>query len=205
MHKRIHSEYQVAIPCGIDLRKRHRTRLAIARATPEQPNSPSPRLLPDLSNLNAPVFLVSERSKYGEVRSLVMQNRTAAGMLSRRKSNEPFKILTRLKKHGKWQAQVGQLEGGPLHHSVNVTQRFLADNGKPWATGNTFHSPSMRVVRLLDRLDITTPQICSAALANALIHAHHFARDFDATFHDRPWVNGRDAREISFEELRRSA
>ncbi len=200
MHRRILKEVQVETYRSDPHRKRHKARLAIVKKTPPSTASPLPKTLKPLST---PVVQVVKRSKRGELRTLILHNWNAAVMLARLSPKQPFSILTRLKSEQKWQRFTGTLQGGPLHHSVNVAQEFLLEHGKGWESKKTgFYSrPSKRILRLLDYFDINTPNGCSACVASALIHAHHFARDFDAAFQSRPRVNGFEARELSFDDL----
>lgn len=201
MYKRSNAEYQVAVHRTVDLKKRHRARLKIAQAPIQKPETPSPLAL---KALTFPVWLVSKKSKRGEVRSFVAHSLNATVMATRRSSAQPFKILKRLKINGKWQPYSDTLEGGPLHHSVNQAQKFLKERSSAQETEHYFSRPSARAYRMLGYFGISPPQVCSAGVTSALIHAHHFARDFDAAFQDRPWINGLDAREISFKELQNS-
>lgn len=200
MNTQVQTQVQAKTYQSNSQRRRHRKRLSLANVPAKDPEIQSPLLL---KPLRVPAFLVSKRSKKGHVRSLVMFNQNAAVMLSRRSAGQPFTILTKIKESGRWKRHTEQLEGGPLHYSINAAQTFLLEHGAPWETGE-FKPPSTRTLKLLKCLGLATPTVCSAQTASALIHAYHFARAFDAAFQDRPWVNGFDAREVNFKELQKS-
>ncbi len=202
MNTRALQEVQAELYHSDTHRKRHRARLIIARQAIRQPDSAAPHALKPLS---VPAFLVSSRSKRGDVRSVVMFNANAAVMLARRSRGQPFSILTKIKTENKWQKHAGSLQGGPLHRSINTAQEFLLRHGSAWKTGERgFRFPTKRTLQILDYFDIATPRVCSADTVSALIHAYHFGRTFDAMYQSRPWINGFEAREVSFKELQNS-
>lgn len=182
---------------------KHQTRLRLATRPVTRPATPGPQILRPLST---PAFLVSARSKRGHVRSIVMHNHDSAVMLARTHKDHAFSVMAKLRRHGKWEKYTTFLSGGPLHRSLNTASEFLRDNGEPWMILNPENErhASDGALEVLERFKIAQPNHCTANICTALILASQFARAFDAAFGTRPWINGREAREITFEKLKNS-
>lgn len=182
---------------------KHQTRLRLAMRPVVRPSIPGPHILRPLAT---PAFLVSSRSKRGDIRSLVMHNHDAAVMLARSHKDQAFSVMAKLKRHSKWEKYTTFLIGGPLHRSLNSASDFLRDHGEPWVILNpeSERPASDRALDVLDRFKIAQPHHCTANVCTALILASQFARTFNSAFGNRPWINGLDAREITFEELKNS-
>ena len=183
--------------------ERHRARQKIAARPILKPIEPGPHILRQPAT---PAFLVSSRSKHGHVRSMVMFNHDAAVMLARKHKDDAFSVMAKLKRAHRWQRHAIFLRGGPLHRSINEASSFLRSHGDVWKTAKdgSERRASDGAIGVLDRSQIAVPETCTANLCTALILASQFARTFDAAFGDRPWINGREAREISYEELQNS-